>query len=129
VREALLAVEELAGGYREDVPALSGLIGGLTVARGGLDLLIGRVPGADDEHTRIELKLEAFGILRDLVSAELLRTPTDPESEAKRDGLLNVLGLIDAEIERVAEQLDALLHKQDAGAPSPPTTEWIEVES
>lgn len=126
VREALAAFEDLALAYRDDVPALGTLIGLAVVLRGLLDLWLSQIKPLDgDGHAaQTEARIEAFGVLRDLLLAELQRSGDDV---ARRDGLLTVIAVIDEEIERLAETLAA--PTKETSTSTPQGVEWIEVES
>lgn len=128
VREAVLVCEELAEAYEEQAPVLRQLAAGLLLGRGALDFLLSRVPPMEGEDTarRIEIRLEAMGILRDLLVAELGRID-DAEEPGKKDGLLTVIGVIDQEVERLGESLDRA-QRGDDSASADGSIDWIEVE-
>lgn len=127
VREVMLVLEQLADEHADLAPLLRELGTGLMLARGVVDWFVTRVPGLDDEPRTAEIRLEAVGILRDLVAAELLRQAPDADP-ARREGLLTVLGVIDTELERLATELADLQtgpRADDTGS----GVEWIEVEA
>lgn len=130
LREAVIVLEELSEVYGADVPALRTLGTGLLLGRGALDLVVGRIEPLEDDDRVLEIRLEAMGILRDLLTAELLRTEGAEGGSERREGILTVIGVIDQEIERLAEELTRAGTAR-AGAETEsrePGVDWIEVE-
>jgi hypothetical protein len=131
LREAVIVLEDLAATYGEEVPVLRTLATGLLLGRGALDMLVGRMPPLEDAERVTEIRIEAMGILRDLLTAELMRSETGEGDAQRRDGLMTVIGVIDQEIERLAAEMARTgSTKVDAKTePRAPSVDWIEVES
>lgn len=125
VREALLVLEQLADEYGHEAPALRQVSTAMLLARGVVDIVLMRMAPLDDALRMAEIRLDALGILRDLLEAELLRQAERggaPEQEA----WATVLGIVDREIDRLAAEA-AEIAVEGPRTPAA-SVQWIEVE-
>lgn len=125
VREALLVLEQLADEFGHATPALRQVSTAMLLARGVVDLVLMRMAPLDDALRTAEIRLDALGILRDLLEAELMRQAergAAPEQEAWS----TVLAIVDREIDRLAAEAAEIAVE---GPRTPQASvEWIEVE-
>lgn len=125
VREALLVLEQLADEHAHEIPALRQVATSLLLTRGLVDLAIMRMPTLEDAMQAAAIRLDALGILRDLLAAELMRDAASLGDE-RREAWLTVLRIVDGEIDRLArEAADVAVQGPSA---NPSSVEWIEVE-
>ncbi len=100
LRQVVAVLEELASERPDNAGDLKSVETALTMIRGGVDFLIGLIPELVDRQKGAAIQIEALGLFRDVLSAELLRV--DPEADNdQREGLLTAIGLIDQEIESI----------------------------
>lgn len=125
VREALLVLEQLAEEHGHEIPALRQVATSLLLARGLVDLAIMRMPPFEDALQAAAIRLDALGILRDLLAAELMRDAASLGDE-RREAWTTVLRIVDEEIDRLAHEA-ADVAVEGPGA-NPSSVEWIEVE-
>jgi hypothetical protein len=125
VREALLVLEQLADEYGHTTPALRQVSTAMLLARGVVDLVLMRMAPLDDALRTAEIRLDALGILRDLLEAELMRQ-AERDAAPEQEAWATVLAIVDREIDRLAAEAAEIAVE---GPRTPQASvEWIEVE-
>ncbi len=125
VREALLVLEQLADEHGHTAPALRQVSTAMLLARGAVDLILMRMAPLDDALRTAEIRLDALGILRDLLEAELMRQ-AERGGTPEQESWATVLAIVDREIDRLAAEAAEIAVE----GPRTPraSVEWIEVE-